>query len=346
LPSPDSPIYRLDDLSERFGLQLRGDVSHEIHGVGTLRNAGPGEISFLANRAYLEQLRATRAGAVILKPADADQCPVSCLLSDDPYLSYARIARLFDYKTVSPPGIDPSASVHDSARLGDQVYVGPNATVGANAEIGPGASIGPGCVVSAGCRVGAGSRLLANATLAEGVTLGERVIVHPGAVIGADGFGLAFAAGRWEKIPQLGTVRIGDDCEIGANSTIDRGAIEDTVLGEDVRIDNLVQVAHNVRIGAHTAIAGCSAIAGSARIGRNCLLGGRASVLGHLQIADGVTIGANSLVERDITEPGETWDGNVGSLPVREWKRVVSHLRKLDKIVKRLRALEKSQGKS
>jgi UDP-3-O-[3-hydroxymyristoyl] glucosamine N-acyltransferase len=336
--------FRLAELSERFGLDLRGDANQEIVGVGTLANAGPGEISFLSNRAYREQLGATRAGAVILRPADADHCPVNCLLSDEPYISYARIAALFDHKSTAPPGIHPSAAIDETASIGGQVHIGANVTIGANTEIGRGCSIGAGSVVSAGCRVGDGSRLVANVTLVDGVIVGKRVIIHPGAVVGADGFGLAYAQGHWEKIPQLGSVRIGDDCEIGANTTIDRGAIEDTVLGEDVRIDNLVQVAHNVVIGAHTAIAGCSAIAGSSRIGRNCQLGGRASVLGHLEIADGVTIGANSLVDRDVTEPGSTWDGNIPSLPVREWKRVVSHLRKLDTIVKRIRALEKQKG--
>jgi UDP-3-O-[3-hydroxymyristoyl] glucosamine N-acyltransferase len=281
-----SPI-RLAELSDRFSLELQGDGDHEITGVGTLGEAGPGEITFLSNRAYRHQLATTNAGAVILKPGDAAGCTANCLISEEPYAGYARVAALFDHRPVVRPGIHPSAVIADSAEIGEQVHVGAHVVVAEGARIGSGCVIGPGCVIGTDCQIDQGCRLEANVTLAEDVKIGKRTIIHPGAVIGADGFGLAFTGNHWEKVPQLGGVKIGNDCEIGSNCAIDRGAIDDTVLEDDVRIDNLVQIGHNVFIGAHTAIAGCTGIAGSASIGRNCLLGGRASVLGHLKVADG-----------------------------------------------------------
>ncbi len=337
----DSSRFSLAELSDRFGLEFRGDKDLEITGVGTLLGAGPDEISFLSNPAYRDQVKSTRAGAVILKPEDAPDCPVNCLLSDQPYISYARIAALFDPRAITVPGIHPSAVVDTTASIAEQVHIGANAVIGAGVSIGHGCSIGAGCVVGDGSRIGASSRLHANVTFSEGVRVGKRAIIHSGAVIGADGFGLAFADHHWEKIPQLGSVQIGNDCEIGANTTIDRGAIENTVLEDDVRVDNQVQIAHNVFIGAHTAIAGCAAIAGSSKIGRNCMLGGRASVLGHLEIADRVTIGANSEVYWDISEQGSVWNGSIPSMPLPIWQRNLVHMRQMDKIVKRIRELEK-----
>jgi UDP-3-O-[3-hydroxymyristoyl] glucosamine N-acyltransferase len=338
--------FRLAQLSERFNLELRGDPEHEVGGVGTLAAAGPDQISFLSNRSYVKQLPETRAGAVILNSKDAEFCPVNCLLSDNPYLSYARVATVFDTRPVASPGVHPSAVVDPKAQLGAEVHVGPNAVVGADCIIGRGSAIGPGCVVGAGASVGEGCRFEANVTIAPQVTIGNRVIIHSGAVIGADGFGIAFTGEHWEKVPQLGSVIIGDDCEIGANTAIDRGAIEDTVLEQDVRIDNLVQIAHNVRIGAHTAIAGCAGVAGSTHIGRNCLIGGGTGIEGHLTIADGVTVGAMSALQKSITESGVTWGSAVPGRPLREWQRSLAHLNKLDHTIKRIRALEQQARKN
>lgn len=338
---PQPPCFRLAEIAERFSLELQGERDHPITGVGTLERAGTGDLSFFANRGYLTQLRATRAGAVILADRDAEACPVNALFADNPYAAYARVARLFDTRRPPEGGIHASAVVADSARIGAGVHIGPKAVIGEAVVIGGGSRIGPGCVIGAGCRVGDDARLEANVTLVEGVRLGHRVIVHPGAVIGADGFGLAFDEDHWEKVPQLGSVIIGNDCEIGANTAIDRGAIENTVLGNDVRLDNLVQVGHNVEIGDHTAIAGCTAIAGSVRIGRRCLIGGAVGILGHIRIADRVTISAMSAVNRDITEEGSSWASGLPARPLREWQRNQTHLRKLDQIVNRLRQLEK-----
>ncbi|MDX1459503.1 MAG: UDP-3-O-(3-hydroxymyristoyl)glucosamine N-acyltransferase [Xanthomonadales bacterium] len=340
------PSFRLAALAERFGLELHGDGDHEVRGVGTLSHAESHELSFLSNRSYRRQLRDTRAGCVVLGPEDRDICPVSCLVADDPYVAYARIAELFAWKRTIEPGVHPSAVVHASAQIGDGAAIGANAVVEASAEIGAGCQVGPGCYIGAGVQLGESCVLHANVTVCDLVRIGKRVIIHPGAVIGADGFGLAFDSGQWRKVPQLGSVVIGDDCEIGANTAIDRGAIEDTTLGNDVRVDNLVQIGHNVVIGDHSAIAGCTGIAGSTRIGRNCLLGGGVGILGHIEIADGVTVGGMSAVNRGIDEAGSTWSSAVPARPIREWQRVQVHLRKLDDIASRIRALESKLGKN
>ena len=338
--------HSLSDLSARFGLELRGEGDFEIHGVGTLKSGGPNHISFLANRAYRKELPETGAGAVILKEEDANSCPTHCLVADDPYLAFARISALFDPRPAGIPGIHASAVVAESAQLGNGVSIGPNAVIGENCQLGDGCTIGPGTVLEESCELGPSCRLYSNVSLGYGVKLGARVIVHPGAVIGADGFGIAFAEGQWEKVPQLGSVRIGDDCEIGANSCIDRGAIEDTVLEEDVRIDNLVQIAHNVRIGAHSALAGASGIAGSTRIGRYCLLAGRASVSGHLEIADQTTIAGASQIFKNVRETGTTWSCGLHAVPIKEWQRTLVRLNRLDALTRKVHNLEKQLEKT
>jgi len=327
--------HTLARLAERFELQLLGDGEQVIDCVGTLADGSPTAIAFLANRSYKSQLIDTRAGAVILAEADAADCPVNALVAADPYLAYARIATLFDPRPVPQAGVHPSAQVHESARLADTVAVGPCAVIGANASVAAGCIIGPGCVVSEDAVLDEACRLVANVTLGHGVVLGKRVIVHPGAVIGADGFGIARGPDGWEKVPQLGSVRIGDDCEIGANSCIDRGAIGDTVLEEDVRIDNLVQIGHNCHIGAHTAMAAFAGVSGSTRVGRNCLFAGRSGAHGHITIADGVTVAAATMVQKDIMEPGTVWASGIPARPIREWHRALGHLRKLGRQHKR-----------
>lgn len=338
---------RLQELAERFGLELRGEPGHEISGVGTLRDANASQLSFLANPAYAKDLENTRAGAVVLEAGKAAQCTVNALVADDPYLAYARIAALFDPRPQAAAGVHPSAAIDPNAKLGEQVSIGANVVVGSGSVVGNGCTLHPGTVIGQECTLGEGCLLYANVTLYDRVRLGHRVIIHSGAVIGADGFGIAFAkdaeGGRWEKVPQLGSVQLGNDCEVGANSAIDRGAIDDTVLEEDVRIDNLVQIGHNVHIGAHTAIAGAAAIAGSARIGRYCLLAGGCGVNGHVTVADRTTIAARTSVMKDITEPGTTWDANLPAQPIMSWRRNLSWLRKLETLAKRVRKLEQAQ---
>lgn len=337
--------HSLSELSARFGLELRGDGDVIIAGVGTLMAGGPNEISFLANRAYVKELPDTRAGAVILKDSDAANCPTSCLVADDPYLAFARVAALFDPRPAMMPGVHPTAVVAESAQIGRFVAVGPHAVIGEHCMIGDGCAIGPGSVLEPECTLGEGCRLYANVSLGFGVSLGDRVIVHPGAVIGADGFGIAFAGDHWEKVPQLGGVVIGNDCEIGSNSCIDRGAIGDTVLEDDVRLDNFVQIAHNVRVGAHSAFAGRSGVAGSSTIGRYCLIAGGAGVSGHIEIADRTTVAATSTVFRSITQPGTTWSAQMPAHPMRDWQRNYARLLKLDELARTVKRLEKQLGK-
>ncbi|GIX37715.1 MAG: UDP-3-O-acylglucosamine N-acyltransferase [Silanimonas sp.] len=328
--------FRLSDLAARFGLEVRGnDGSLAIQAVAPLQAATPpeGALAFLANPAYRKHLAGTRVAAVVLHPDEAAHCPVPCLLSRHPYADYARIAALFEPQVEAPPGIHPSAVVAPDAEVDASAHIGPFCVVGARSRVAAGAVLGPGCVLGEDCVVGPGSRLVARVTLVTRVRLGARVLVHPGAVLGADGFGLAFDAGRWLKVPQLGGVVVGDDCEIGANTTIDRGAIEDTVLEEDVRLDNQIQIGHNVRIGAHTAMAGCVAVAGSTRIGRGCLIGGAAGIVGHVEITDGVTIGAMSLVTHSIAEPGEYASGTPLQ-PKREWRRNAARFGQLDRLAR------------
>ncbi len=332
--------YRIDELARRFGLEARGNTTAVIRGVAPLAGAAGDRLAFLANPRYASELAHTTAGVVVLAGEHAGASPVPVLVARDPYLAYARIAALFDHAAAPAPGVHPSAVVARDARVDPTASVAAGCVVEAGAAIEAGAVLGPQCVVGPDCVVGAQSLLGARVVLVTRVVLGKRVLIHPGAVLGADGFGIARGEHGWTKVPQLGGVRIGDDCEIGANTTIDRGALEDTVLEEDVRLDNQIQIAHNVRIGAHTALAGCAAVAGSARIGRDCLIGGGAGVLGHLEIADGVTITAMSLVTRSIRAPGVYSSG----APIEEnrtWRRNAARMRQLDRMARRIAALEK-----
>lgn len=327
----------LGHLAERFGLELSGDPDAPVRGVATLRSAQPGEVTFLANPAYRGQLKQTRATAVVLREADRGAAPGAVLVSRNPYADFARIAALFEPPVPRQMGVHKSAVIDPTASIEDGASVGPFASIGARSRIARGAIVGPGCVVGEDCVVGEGSELVARVTLVRRVRLGRRVLVHPGAVLGADGFGIAMDQGAWVKVPQLGGVVVGDDCEIGANTTIDRGALEDTVLEEDVRLDNQIQIGHNVIIGAHTAIAGCAAVAGSARIGRWCLIGGGAGIAGHIEICDRVTINAMSLVSHSIREPG-TYASGTALQDIDRWRRNAARMRRLDDFVRRVNA--------
>ncbi|HWU75210.1 MAG TPA: UDP-3-O-(3-hydroxymyristoyl)glucosamine N-acyltransferase [Rhodanobacter sp.] len=335
--------YSVAELAERFELTFSGDGTRVIDGVGTLTNAGPSQLSFLSNGKYAAQLSDTRAGVVVLHQEYLASCPGTALITGNPYVAYARIAALFERLPAAPAGIHPSAVVAASARISASASIGPFCVVEDDAVIEDGAILGPHCTIGENCTVGAQSRLISRVTLVTRVTLGKRVLVHPGAVIGSDGFGLAFDRDHWIKLPQLGGVRIGDDCEIGANTTIDRGALDDTVLEEDVRLDNQIQIAHNVHVGAHTAMAGCAAVAGSAKIGRYCMIGGNAGVLGHLELADRVTITAKSLVTHSIREAGEYSSGT----PLqenRQWRKNAARFKHLDEFARRLSVLEKERN--
>jgi len=333
----------LKALAEQFGLTLRGDPDHRVGSLATLAAAGPGDVSFLANPAYARHLSECRAGAVIIGEQLAGRWSGNALVSDNPYASWAKVAAHLNPHPAAEPGTHPSAVVASGAEIDPTASIGPHTSIAAGTRIGANVSIGAGCVIGENVVIGDDSRLVARAYIGPGCRLGQRVLVHPGVVIGADGFGLAMDAGSWVKVPQLGAVVIGDDCEIGANTTIDRGAIEDTELAEDVRLDNQVQIAHNVRIGAHTAIAGCVGVAGSTQIGRYCMIAGACGIGGHLSICDKVIVTAMSTVLDSITEPGEYGSG----IPARRharWKRILVRLGQLDDWSRRLRRLERTQS--
>ena len=336
--------FALGEITASLGGELIGDPALRIARIGPLEGATPSTLSFLANERYRSQLGASQAACVIVRPAlrEAATARGAALLTPDPYLYFARLTQWWAARTrVAPePGIHPSAVVDPSAQVDASATVGALAVVEAGASVGPGAFVGPHCVVGARAQVGPGTRLAAHVTFGAGCRIGARGILHSGVVIGADGFGFAPDGGQWVKIEQLGSVRIGDDVEIGANSCIDRGALDDTVIGDGVKIDNLVQIGHNVRIGDHTAIAGCVGVAGSATIGKHCTIGGGAGIGGHLELADHVHVSGYAGVTHSLLKPGVY----SGSFPIDEnaaWEKNAATLRQLYSLRGRLRALEK-----
>lgn len=335
------PSLSLGEIVSRLGGELIGDAGIAVRQVATLEKATPDTIAFLANERYLGQLKDTRAGAVIVGMQLREFLDVPRIIAANPYAYFARVSALFNPVPAGAAGIHPAAVVHPEACLGEGVGVGPGVVIAEGVVIGEGCSIGAGSCLGAGVEVGAGSTLYPNVTVYHGCTMGKRTIIHAGAVIGADGFGIAMDEGRWIKVPQIGRVRIGDDVEIGANTTIDRGAIDDTIIEDGVKLDNQIQVGHNVRIGAHTAIAACVGIAGSSRIGRFCRIGGASGIAGHLTITDHVEISAHTLVTKSINEAG-TYTGAYPFENNRDWRRNAASLRNLGELMARVRALEQA----
>jgi UDP-3-O-[3-hydroxymyristoyl] glucosamine N-acyltransferase len=332
----------LGELAVRFGLELAGDPALEVTGVATLQSAGPGTVSFLANPRYRRYLAGTRAGAVVLDAASAVDCPVPALVCPNPYAAFARIAQVLHPPPPVNAGIHPSAVVHPDADVAPDAAVGPQAVVEEGAVVGARALVGPGSVVMRWARIGPDTRLVARVTLYPGVVLGRRCTVHAGAVIGADGFGFAPDRDGYVKVPQVGGVRIGDDVDIGANTTIDRGAIEDTVIEDGVKLDNLVQVGHNVHIGAHTVLAGCVGISGSTTIGKRCMIGGASGTVGHIELGDDVLVTGMTMVTRSLKEPG-IYSAGWPAVPAAEWRKTVARVRRLPVLERRLALLEGRQ---
>jgi len=334
----------LQALAAELGLELRGaGVACTLSGIATLASAGPTDLSFYHNPRYSADLRNTRAAAVILRPEYAADCPVACLLTDNPYLAYARASQLFSPKVVATGNVHPSATIDPAATLAPDVSVAANVVIAAGVVIGAGSVISANCVIGEGSSIGKYCLLHPHVTVYAGVRLGERCIVHAAAVLGSDGFGFAKAGGRYHKIAQLGGISIGDDVEIGAGTSIDRGALDDTVIGNGVKIDNQVQIAHNVRVGDNSVICGCSAIAGSSVIGKNCTIAGAVGVINHVSICDNVTVTAMSLVSQDITEPG-VYSSGTGLDTTGNWRRNIVRFRQLDDLWRRLLRLEKRGG--
>jgi len=333
-----SPGITLGELAVRFGCELRGDPAVYVARVAALQEATADAVGFVANPKYLRQLATTRAGAVIVDAATAARCPVAALIAKNPYATFARIATLLHPRAPIVPGSHPSAVIDATAIIDSSASIGPHCVIGAGARIGARVEVGAGSIVMAEAVLNADTRLVARVTVCERVRIGERCIVHPGAVIGADGFGNAMDAGAWVKVPQLGAVVIGNDVEIGANTTIDRGAIGDTVIEDGVKLDNQIQIAHNVRIGAHTAMAAQVGIAGSTTIGKYCMLAGKVGVAGQLEICDGVVLMGRATVSGSILKPG-SYSGVLGLEETRTFRRNAARFRQLDRLAKQVQRL-------
>jgi len=331
--------YRLADIAAQFGGHVRGDSGVRISQIASLENAQPNHISFLTNSKYRAQLVSTCAGAVILGEADADATDLPRIVSDNPYAYFAKVSALLNPLPEARHGTHSSAVVGAGARIDATASIAAMAVIGEGATIGAHSVIGEGCCIGANTVIGSHARLYPRVVIYHDCVIGDNLIAHSGAVIGSDGFGIAMGDGRWIKIPQIGRVVIGNDVEIGANTTIDRGALDDAVIEDGVKPDNQIQVAHNVRIGAHTAIAGCVGIAGSTTIGSYCRIGGSAGILGHLQIADHVEISSFTLVGKSIKKPG-SYSGIFPFSSNEDWRKNAVHLRHLDELVKRVKTLE------
>ena len=333
-------FYTLSELADQAGAVLQGDPNKTLFGLNTLQDAQADELSFLANPAYARYLEETQAGAVILNPETAEDFSGNALILDNPYLGYARLSGLFSKDRGAETGIHASAAVHPEASVHPSAAIGANVVVEAGVQIAEEVRIDAGTVVGHDSVLAANVHLHRNVTVCHGVTIGARAIIHSGAIIGGDGFGNARKEGKWCKIAQIGGVVIGDDVEIGSNTCIDRGALGNTEIHNGVRLDNLIQIAHNVVIGENTAIASAVGISGSTKIGKNCTIAGAAGFAGHLTIADGTFISGMAMITRSITKPGAYASGT-GFMDARDWRKNVVRFRQLDDLAKRLRKLEK-----
>ena len=339
---------KLRELAEALRLEARGDGDILISGVASLGSAGKGDISFIQQRHYLTAAKASRCAALIVSPELTESFSGTALLvSEHPRNSFVQTMELLGVTSnqLAPVGVHPSAQVAPSARLGEGVSVGALAVIGEHVSLGESSVVGPGAVIGDSVTMGAHCRIHPRAALCHGVRLGDRCEIHSGAVIGSDGFGLVARDNEWRKIPQLGGVTIGDDVEIGANSTIDRGALDDTIIDQGCKLDNLIQIAHNVHIGEHTAIAACVGIAGSAVIGRYCKISGGAGILGHLKIADRVTVTAMSLVTKDIREPG-VYSSGTPLMENSHWHRANARYKALDRLARSVKRLDAKSSPS
>ncbi|MFP3372997.1 MULTISPECIES: UDP-3-O-(3-hydroxymyristoyl)glucosamine N-acyltransferase [unclassified Pseudomonas] len=335
-----SVTMTLGQLAEALGATLKGPEALQITGLATLQEAGPGQLSFLANPQYRKYLDNCQAGAVLLKAADAESFAGNALIVADPYQAYARISHLFDPKPKAVAGIHPSAVVAGDAQVDASASIGPFAVIESGARIEADVCIGAHCFIGARCVVGEGGWLAPRVTLYHDVVIGKRVVIQSGAVIGGEGFGFANEKGIWRKIAQIGGVTIGDDVEIGVNTAVDRGALSDTRIGDGVKLDNQIQIAHNVQIGDHTAMAACVGISGSTRIGKHCMLAGGVGLVGHIDICDNVFVSGMTMVTRSITEPG-SYSSGTAMQPLADWRKSAARIRQLDDMAKRLQQLEK-----
>jgi UDP-3-O-[3-hydroxymyristoyl] glucosamine N-acyltransferase len=329
----------LGELSRCLGVVLQGDADARVSRIAPLDDAGADCVSFLGSARYRRHLESTQAGCVILSPADARMCRVSALVSDNPYLTFAGAVRMLYPQPPVVGGIHPSAVVDPDARIDPSAWVGPTCVVEAGATVAPRVFLGPGCIIGERVEIGEDSRLVARVTLCAGTRVGKRALLHPGSVVGREGFGFARDGERWVRIPQIGRAILGDDVEIGANTTVDRGAIADTLIGDGVKLDNHIQIGHNVEIGENTAMAANTGISGSTRIGRNCTIAGAVGMAGHLEIADHVHFTGMAMVTRSVSEPG-AYSSGIPAMPSADWRRNVARFRHLDELARRIKQLE------
>ena len=334
----------LEDLAKYLGAQLEGDSDKRINGISTLSGASSDQLAFFANPKYLKELKTTQAGVVIVSQKNLLHCPCNALVMEDPYWGYARVSRLFSASN-RPAGVHPEAVIDDSANVPSSASIAPGVIIEGGVVLGEGVTVGPGCVLGENVQLGDECRLHANVTLYRDVKLGSQSVIHSGSVIGADGFGYAPYKGGWEKIEQLGSVTIGRRVEIGANTTVDRGALDDTIIGDGVIIDNQIQIGHNVVIGEGSAIAACTAIAGSTKIGKHCTIAGAVAIAGHIEITDNVHIKGMSQVSKSITKAGIYASGTGGVMDNRSWQKNAARFRKLNDLVNRVESLEKRLAK-
>lgn len=330
----------LSELTHGLDVTIKGDPHCEITGVSPIQQSQPGHITFLTNQLYRKYLATTQASAVILSDADSADCSINAVISRNPYFTYAQIAAHFNEQQQITTGIHASAVIGEGAHIDSTATIGANSVVGKRVKIAANVVVSPGCVIGDDTEIGEACYLDANVTIYHNIKIGKRTRIASGVVIGADGFGFANHKGTWHKVPQLGGVNIGDDVDIGANTTIDRGALEDTVIENGVKLDNLIQVGHNVRIGANTIIAGCVAIAGSATIGKNCMIGGTTAIAGHVSVADNVILTGMSSVTKTIRESGMYSSGIVGTVPTEEFRKNNARFYRLENLMQRVKSLE------
>jgi UDP-3-O-[3-hydroxymyristoyl] glucosamine N-acyltransferase len=334
------PVFTLGYLAGQVGASLRGDETQQVDGLATIQDAGPSQLTFLANSQYRKHLGQSQAAAVLLTAADAESYCGNALIVGNPYLAYASLSHLFDRKPVAVAGIHPTAVVAEDAQVDPSASIGPYAVVESAARVAAGVTIGAHCVIGARSQIGEGGWLAPRVTLYHDVQIGRRVVIQSGAVIGGEGFGFANEAGVWQKIAQIGGVSIGDDVEIGANTTIDRGALSDTRIGNGVKLDNQIMIAHNVQVGDNTAMAACVGISGSTTIGRNCMIAGGVGMVGHIDVCDGVFVTGMTMVTRSITEPG-AYSSGTAMQTAAEWKKSAARIRQLDALARHVKQLEK-----
>lgn len=334
--------FTLAEIAEQIGATLVAvNDQQSVSGIGTLDDSNAAQVTFLANPSYRKQLATTNAAAVIVHPDLQSECPVAALVMDNPYIGFAKLSQLFDNLPQQTSGIHPTAVVAESAELAEGISIGANAVIGEYVQLGKDSRIGPGCIIGDHSILGENCLLHANVVFYHDVVVGNHCIFHSGSVLGADGFGFAPDAGKWQKIAQLGGVRVGNNVEIGANTTVDRGALGHTQIGNDVKLDDQIMIAHNVVIGDGCAMAATSGIAGSTTLGKNCTISGGVGISGHLEITDGVHITAMTLVSKSIAQPG-AYSSGTAMMPAADWRKSATRFRQLDDLARRLKKLEKN----